>query len=63
MLEALGAMNELFEQIKWVDKFRGYATLVKSIKTTIPFSIYSMTFSPWYFLHRSLLLLVLDLIM
>ena len=39
------------------DQSRGCATLVKSVKSTkstkssIPFSIYSKTFPPWYFWH------------
>ena len=46
--------------------YNGVATCAKSTKnakSTIPFTIYSMTFSPWQFWHWPLLLLVLDLIM
>jgi hypothetical protein len=48
---------------------KGVATCAKSAKSaknaksTIPFTIFAMTFSPWYFWHWPLLLLELDMIM
>ena len=51
------------------DLTKGVATCAKSAKnaknakSAMPFTIYAMTFAPWYFWHWPLLLLELDMIM